>query len=385
MRGTGPANYNTGSKCQRGSQSGSRLVDHRRTSAVICSHLQSADICGHRTADNVFILRTLVDQAKANINVKKRKLYTCFVDFSKAFDTIPRGLLWHRLEQLGVTGRFLEAVKGMYSKVEVAIKTRAGILARRFESTLGVKQGCPLSPTLFGLYIDELEALLQKGGCDAPRLAGIMAIVLLYADDIVLISETAAGLQKQLTLLGQFCAAKGLTVNLTKTKVLVFNARKPPVEQFLYQGQPLEKVMQYKYLGIEFHATKGYAAAAEKLAGSAQRACHALHKRCEELHITSPKQRCELFDALVMPVLTYCSEAWCVSFCCPKDTEQADRKNMWNDLERVHKEFLRRVLMVRKCTAREAILAEFGRFPLRLRWLEHALKVLQQASSVAKQ
>ncbi len=150
----------------------------------------------HRTSDNVYILRTLIDQAKANINVKKRKLYTCFVEFPKAFDTIPRDLLWHRLEQLGVTGRFLEAVKGMYSKVEVAIKTRDGLLARIFFSTLGVKQGCPLSPTLFGLYIDELESLLQKGGCDAPRLAGIMAIVLLYADDIVLISETAAGLQK---------------------------------------------------------------------------------------------------------------------------------------------------------------------------------------------
>lgn len=268
----------------------------------------------------------------------------------------------------------LKAIQGMYSKVEVTIKTRHGILARRFDSTLGVKQGCPLSPTLFGLYIDELESFLQAGGCDAPRLAGIMAAILLYADDIVLISETAAGLRKQLGILGEFCIAKRLTVNLAKTQVLVFNARKPPAGEFLYQGQPLVKVMQYRYLGIEFHATQGCAAAAEKLAASAQRASCALHQRCGELHISSPVQKCDLFDALVSPILTYCCEAWSVMLCCPKGTEQADRRNMWNKLECVHKEYLRRVLMVRKSTPREAILSEFGRFPLRVRWFEQALK-----------
>ena len=354
------------------------LIDKRLSSWTEANDLRARGQAGfradHRTTDNVFILQTLIDQAKTHLNAKKRKLYTCFVDFSKAFDTIPRDLLWRRLQQLGVTGRILKAIQGMYSKVEVAIKTRHGILARRFDSTLGVKQGCPLSPTLFGLYIDELEPLLQQGSCDAPRLADIIAVMLLYADDIVLMSETAAGLQKQLIILGEFCHGKRLTVNLGKTQVLVFNARKPPRDQFLYQGQPLEKVMQYKYLGIEFHATKGCAAAGEKLAASAQRACFALHKRCGELHITSPQQKCDLLDALVMPVLTYCCEAWCVKFCCPKDTEQADRRNMWNNLERVHKEYLRRVLLVRKSTPREAILSEFGRFPLRVRWLEHALK-----------
>ena len=73
------------------------LLDRRLSSWTELHDLRARGQAGfrtdHRTVDNVFILRTLVDQAKATINVKKRKLYTCFVDFSKAFNTIPRGLL----------------------------------------------------------------------------------------------------------------------------------------------------------------------------------------------------------------------------------------------------------------------------------------------------
>ena len=97
---------------------------------------------------------------------------------------------------------------------------------------MGVKQGCPLSPTLFELYVDGLEKhLLETADIDAPTLMGVMVPLLLYADDLILMSESAAGLHQQLDVLTSFCEQRQLTVNLSKTKVVVFEAQRSDVSE----------------------------------------------------------------------------------------------------------------------------------------------------------
>ena len=72
----------------------------------------------------------------------------------------------------------------------------------------GVKQGCPLGPLLFSLYLDELESLLEEASeeNDCPRLAEMLIAVLLFADDIALFSYSQKGLQRQLDILQAFCS-----------------------------------------------------------------------------------------------------------------------------------------------------------------------------------
>ena len=91
------------------------------------------------------------------------------------------------------------------------------------QSTIGVKQGCPLSPTLFGMYIDEMSDYIDREGDRGAQLARTWIPLLLYADDIVLIAESPDGMQKQLDALHRFVEDSGLSVNLGKTKVMVFN------------------------------------------------------------------------------------------------------------------------------------------------------------------
>lgn len=89
---------------------------------------------------------------------RRKRLYCCFVDLAKAYDSVPRDLLWQRLHDVGVRGRLLHTIKALYDVgVDMHIKTPYGTLDP-IRATVGVKQGCPLSPTLFGLYIDSLHS-----------------------------------------------------------------------------------------------------------------------------------------------------------------------------------------------------------------------------------
>ena len=90
-----------------------------------------------------------------------------------------------------------------------------------------------------------------------------MLQILLYADDGVLVAESAQDLQHMLQALHEYCALWRLHVNVKKTKVVVFNPSGQCADElyFIYEGQRLERVQEFKYLGVVFHATRGLTAA----------------------------------------------------------------------------------------------------------------------------
>jgi len=121
-----------------------------------------------RTTDNLFILHTLTEQAR----FQKKKLYTCFVDFKKAFDIVSRDLLWQVLEGLGISGRILECLRSMYRQGQACLHHPEEGLTLTFLCRIGVKQGCPLSRLLFGLFIDGLKKQLNALEGDTPPMLG---------------------------------------------------------------------------------------------------------------------------------------------------------------------------------------------------------------------
>ena len=144
------------------------------------------------------------------------------MDFRKAFDIVPRARLMQRLEALGVPTDMQWGIYALYEYVLGKVWSSEG-LSEAVASTIGVKQGCPLSPDLFGLYIDEVSHYIERFGGSGARLASITIQILLYADDIVLISDSPEELQRHLNALKLFCMDKGLSINMDKTKVMVFN------------------------------------------------------------------------------------------------------------------------------------------------------------------
>ena len=150
----------------------------------------------HSTIDHGITLRHIIEK----VWYKKEEAFCCLVDFKNAFDMVPRDKLWHRMEELGVPIHLRETVHRIYEEVKVKIRMSVGI-SKSFRSDIKVKQGCPLSPTLFGLYIDKLEEWLNSQEGDGALLGDFLIRLLLYADDPILIAKSALGLQEHLILL----------------------------------------------------------------------------------------------------------------------------------------------------------------------------------------
>ena len=89
-----------------------------------------------------------------------------------------------------------------------------------FNCKVGLKQGCLLSPMIFSIFINDLTELIQNSSIRGillfPDLVEIF--MLLFADDIALISDTISGLQKQLDILLKYCKEYKMIVNIIKTK-----------------------------------------------------------------------------------------------------------------------------------------------------------------------
>jgi len=258
----------------------------------------------------------------------------------------------------------LAALRSMYAEVRAQVATPNG-LTDPFTCSLGVKQGCPLSPLLFGLYIDRLEHLLNACGGAPPTLHGTPVPMLLYADDLLIISTTPEGLQSQLDSLQRFCISSELEVNLAKTQIVVNEGGRrrttggPPTTTWRLGGEPVSVVKQYKYLGLVFDNSQGFLKCMERLAGSGEKALHAMYARCQELQLDIPSLVCSLFDSLVRPVLSYGCEIWA---CLPGTAVLREK------CEVVHRRFLKRCAGVAQATPSDVVYGEFGRPPLQVFW-----------------
>jgi hypothetical protein len=294
-------------------------------------------------------------------------LFCCFVDFSKAFDSVPRELLWARLRALEIPDDFIAAVQSYYESVQLRVKTEEGF-SDPFESEVGVKQGCPLSPTLFGLFIDHFADFIQGHETSGDKLPR----VLFYADDLVLIGYTESELRHLLGLLEDFCSKVGMTVNRQKTEVVIFRpsakSAAPHLSQpFTFNGHPLAVVEEYKYLGFVFHAWKSpLNHGLPILINSANGAANFLCSRCRALHLYDLPTIFQLFDMYVRPILLYASEMWLPYLLTQvRGASDSSRYDYFSsEIEKVHTRFLRGLLHLPTSTPIGPLLWEVGRLPI---------------------
>ena len=340
-----------------------RLQNWANDHELICEE-QAGSRRGYSTTENIFILHDVIEQYLS----RKRKLFVAFIDFQKAFDTFSRYYLWKVLSENCTGGKMLTMLQAIYSSVASCVRHSDGCTAY-FECSIGLKQGCNLSPQIFSYLINEIGKELVKCGKYGVQIMPDPKelFILLFADDVVLLSDTVHGLQNQLGVLERKSGEVGLTVNMDKSKIIVFRlgGHLASHERWCHGDKKLEVVNEYRYLGIIFSTKLCTNATMRDLASRAKAAVMQIIRSLRKLNTMSFDIYIKLFDSQVQPILLYASEVWVLESC---------------NVESVHLFGTRLFLDVSKQTPSALIDGETGRFPssvtATLRAVKYWLRVL---------
>ena len=182
-----------------------RVIDGRVRRIVKVDDMQFGFMAGKGTTDAIFVVRQLQEKYLA----KKKDLWMAFVDLEKAFDRVPREVVWWALRKLGVDEWIVSVIKSMYEGATTAVKVN-GRMSKAFAVRVGVHQGSVLSPLLFIIVLEALSREFRGG----------LPMELLYADDLVLLADTMEDLIEKVKRWRVGMEEKGLRINLDKTKVM---------------------------------------------------------------------------------------------------------------------------------------------------------------------
>ena len=349
-----------------------RLVEFLECNNLI-SNCQIGFTSGKRTTDHIFVLKTLMDMAKS----KKKPLYMCFVDLKSAFDTVWRNGLLYKLINMGISDKFISLLRDIFSKTSTCIKTSDGY-TEKFHSKVGTRQGCNLSPILFNIFINDIPMILNNVDAQQPCLMDEKISCLMYADDLILFSYSPSGLQKLLNRLQIFCNKWQLTVNTTKTKIMVSHRRKVSHAWCIY-GEKIDIVKSFCYLGVTIDSSGNFTKAIERLYIKANRAYHAIKSNINMYNGANVNTLCKLFDTMVKPILLYGSEIWGI-FTWRLSTDICIEKAMLRTTtfyEKMHHRFCRQTLGLSKRSSGSMALAEIGRYGLFFNIVESVYKYFQ--------
>ena len=161
---------------------------------------------GQGTTDAIFIVRQI---QKACIR-KNQNPYFAFIDLKKGFDRAPKKVLWWALRKFGVPEWIVCVIQVMYQNARIQVRV-SNLLSNVFNAQVGVRQGSVLSHLLFVIV---LEALSQEFRTSFPW-------ELLYADDLAVLADTMDELLSELGNWKKHLEAKGLRVNMGKTKIMI--------------------------------------------------------------------------------------------------------------------------------------------------------------------
>ena len=166
----------------------------RKCQEIVKSKLEDGQ-CGFRpgrsTTDQTFTLKQIFEKPWEY----GKDLYAYFVDLEKAYHRVPRYKLWKVLQEYGVNGQLLRAIKSFYCRPEVCVRVN-GKQSKPFHVGVGLQQGCVFSPLLFNVYMNYIDKCTQDDEC--ATIENCKFSRLLFADDLVLHSSTESGLQRAL-------------------------------------------------------------------------------------------------------------------------------------------------------------------------------------------
>nr|KAG5691042.1 hypothetical protein BaRGS_021253 [Batillaria attramentaria] len=253
--------------------------------------------------DHIATMRIIIEQSLE----WQTPLYSTFVDFQKAFDSVDREVIWKLMSHYGFPPKFVNIIRQLYEDATCQV-IHDGKLTEPFTVRTGVRQGCILSPTIFLMVVD----WVMRQATDGKR-TGIQWTFskqledLDFADDIALLSHKQQDAQEKLNRVAEEAEKTGLKINISKTEVMRVNHKQhDPIQ--LHQ-EDIKEVDKFIYLGSVVSKDGGTDEDIKSRTNKARHAFRTLRPIWRSTAL-SLRNKIRIFNSNVKSVLLYGSETW---------------------------------------------------------------------------
>ena len=276
---------------------------------TIIAEEQAGFRAGCSTTEQILNLRIICERYLQH----QQDLYHVFIDFKKAFDRVWHAALWATMRLYNINANLIRVIKQLYDKATSAVYYN-GSTGDWFRTTVGVRQGCPLSPTLFNIFLERImtDALQEHEG--TVSIGGRTVTNLRFADDIDGLAGREEELKSLVERLDKTSKAYGMEISAQKTKLMT-NAKGINAEIKIGEVK-LGTVKSFKYLGA---IVTDQGSKPEVIARIAQTiaALTKLRTIWNDRNITL-KSKIRLMRSLVLSIFLYACESWTLT----KDLER---------------------------------------------------------------
>ncbi|OMJ21154.1 LINE-1 retrotransposable element ORF2 protein [Smittium culicis] len=292
-------------------------------------------------------------------------------------DTPPHMAVLHKLKSVGIGGKLLNIIKGMYDAPKIAVRV-GNEVSKPTEYLCGVRQGCPASPILFDFYINGIFKGVR--GVQVPGLTSRIP-GLLFADDAVLLAESSAELQDALNTITEWSDTWEMAVNASKCGIMTISGEM--TTDMTLQGQKVDSTDQYTYLSYIMNSKRDVSGTIKNNKSKVREAVYTAYSFLRRSDVLTAL-KIKFINSVLMPIGCYGGETFGMSEarCKPIQSEIDKAIRMVANvgksaaMERIRDELGISSVFMRTSTARERA---YHKWPTLKTWIADLIKAPMKA------
>uniref|UniRef100_A0A1Y1M3Z3 Reverse transcriptase domain-containing protein n=1 Tax=Photinus pyralis TaxID=7054 RepID=A0A1Y1M3Z3_PHOPY len=328
--------------------------------------------CGFRKGrgvqDHIFMLKQLIEK------YTRETIFVAFIDLEKAFDSIPRRLVWSSLKRRGIGNKLGKCIRSMYTNTRNYVRT-GNYQSEEFTTKEGLRQGGVLSPALFNVVMDdiikEVKGKTRKLNVGYRNLVTVELAESAFADDLMIFAKNERDLQNNLDIWSKALKDRNLRINVKKTKVMAIGNDNINMTILIY-GKSIEQVDTFKYLGVKIQKNGKIDAELSDRLTAATNLYYSLNRSFIRNKLISRKTKIRVYKTIFKPTIVYGCESWVVTNQASSKIQAIEMKYLRGvmgitRLDRCKNDIVRRELEV------EPIIESIKR--QQLKWFGHLMRM----------